>query len=344
MITLFKRIAADTLFHLGLLRLWKAVVLRRKAVVLMYHRVLTSDESRRAGSHPGIVVERDTFAWQMDLLQQHFTVVNLAEFLDGVEGRRPFAPSSCLITFDDGWRDNYDNALPILRARRLPSVLFLPVSFIGRRQMFWREALTQLLSRAVVASRGDLGLKQRLGGSLASIGLIDVLDLSASAPHPQVVEAVSARMTALEPPSADQLDGLASTLGADLAALAEDDAFIDWAQAAEMANAGCALGGHGVSHRPLTGLQLDDARREIEGAYAALSAAGHAPVAFSYPNGHWNADVAALTERAGYHLAFTTEGGAVKAGDNAWSLRRVNIHQGATHSPGLFMARILGLM
>src|SRR5688572_8924764 len=108
-----KSVVADALYYTGLLRLWQSIVLRRKAVVLMYHRVLTGDERSRCGSHPGIVVDRETFALQMDVLKRQFVVLSLDEFTDRVERRQPFPPSSCLITFDDGWRDTFTNALPI---------------------------------------------------------------------------------------------------------------------------------------------------------------------------------------------------------------------------------------
>lgn len=44
---------SHVLYGLGLLQLWQALILRRKAVVLMYHRVLTREERARTGSHPG---------------------------------------------------------------------------------------------------------------------------------------------------------------------------------------------------------------------------------------------------------------------------------------------------
>jgi hypothetical protein len=95
--------------------------------------VLTREQRLQTASQPGIVVEDKTFAMHMALLKRRFTVLTLDQFADRVTNRRVFGDSCCLITFDDGWIDNFDNALPVLRTHGLPAVIFLPVNFIGRR-------------------------------------------------------------------------------------------------------------------------------------------------------------------------------------------------------------------
>src|SRR3712207_3686640 len=93
---------AYTLYYTGVFRVWQSIALRRKAVVLMYHRVLTPEARRRTGSHPGIVVDRRTFARHMAVLKRRFVVLSTEEFARHLERREPLPDSSCLITFDDG--------------------------------------------------------------------------------------------------------------------------------------------------------------------------------------------------------------------------------------------------
>jgi peptidoglycan/xylan/chitin deacetylase (PgdA/CDA1 family) len=343
--TAVKWTIAHALYYSGVLRVWQAVALRRKAVVLMYHRVLTEDERRRAGSHPGIVVGQSTFAWQMDLLRRRFSVLSIDDFQACLAGRRPFPPSSCLITFDDGWLDNYTNALPVLRTRGLPAVLFLPVNFIGSRRLFWREALAQLVSRAVVAARTSPELTARLRDRLAPLGLADLLACADVDPHLAVVEAIGERMSALAPVEHQVLGALAGDLGLGEDDYGNADRFMGWSEVEAMAQGGVALGGHGMDHRLLTEVAIDEARAEVRGSIATLASrlGGATAAAFSYPNGCWNAAVASEVAQAGYQVAFTTEGGHVAVGDNAWALRRVNVHEDATRSPALFLARIVGL-
>ena len=163
------------LYYTGLLQLWQRVIMRRKAVVLMYHRVLTDEERQLTGSHPAIVIDRETFASHMALLKRRFSVLSLEEFARHIEQKIPFPDSSCLITFDDGWRDNVTNALPILQRHGLPALIFLPVNYIGCRRLFWPEALTHLLVRAVLEVRRHPERRDRLRSILAPAGLDGVL-------------------------------------------------------------------------------------------------------------------------------------------------------------------------
>ena len=168
------------------------VKLRRKAVVLAYHRVLTPEQRDRTASQQGLVVEDGTFARQVALLTRLFTVLTLDEFADHLARRLPFRGPCCLITFDDGWIDNFENALPVLRAHKLPAVMFLPVNFIGRRRLFTREALTHLLVRAVAVSRKEPGRRDVLRAHLAPLGLDRVLDIDDEDPLPAVLMLVGA--------------------------------------------------------------------------------------------------------------------------------------------------------
>ena len=84
----------------------------------MYHRVLTRGRTSVGGSHPALVVERETFARSDGGPEAalHRDVGRGVRRADGA--KTPFPDSTCLITFDDGWRDNFTNALPSLQAAR----------------------------------------------------------------------------------------------------------------------------------------------------------------------------------------------------------------------------------
>ena len=125
-----KTIAASVLFHAGLLRRLAHRRLRNGAIVLMYHRVLPEDRAAQSFSHPGIVVTPATFERQMALLKREFRPLSLQDFLGHMEARIPFPDGACLVTFDDGWIDNHDYALPILRRHGVPAVVFVATDYI----------------------------------------------------------------------------------------------------------------------------------------------------------------------------------------------------------------------
>jgi peptidoglycan/xylan/chitin deacetylase (PgdA/CDA1 family) len=338
-----KRVAARVLYTVGLLQIWQAIVLRRRAVVLMYHRVLTPAEREAAASHPALVVMRDTFARQMAFLRKRFIVLSPAEFAEHVRQRRPFPSSSCVITFDDGWRDNYDNAWPILSALELPSLIFLPINYIGQRRVFWQEAFVQLLRRALLEVQRQPGRRAVFEALLARVGLAAVLTEPAS--EPSLTDLVTAQKGLTRETVDRFVTELAEALGVSLSDLAAADGFIDWAQVEAMAGQGVTFGGHGVDHLLLTKVSEAQVEAEVVGSKAALDDRLNVGVpAFSYPNGYCTPAIAASVRRAGFQLAFIAEGGPVTCTDDPWTLSRINIHESLTDTEPLFLARLVGLL
>lgn len=336
--------ASHALYYTGLLRLWQAIVMREKAVVLMYHRVLTPDEQRRTGSHPALVVDRDTFASQMAVLKRRFRVLSLPEFAECLERRVPFPHSSCVITFDDGWRDNFTNALPILARHGLPALVFLPVNYIGRRRLFWQEALTHLLVRAVADVRRDPGRRPRLADLVAPAGLDAVLDTDENDPRSAIMSAVGSQKPLTRSATESLIASLARELGVSLDELAAIDGFIDWQQAETMSRLGIAFGGHGAEHLLLTQVSREEAECEIRTSKQAIDTRlGEQVSAFSYPNGYHTPDIAGRVKASGYRLAFITKGGFVRCDDDPLTVRRFNVHESVTKTTPMFLARVVGL-
>jgi peptidoglycan/xylan/chitin deacetylase (PgdA/CDA1 family) len=93
--------------------------------VLMYHKV--NDVAGNPGAVPTAL-----FADQMARLQTlDFAVVGLDAVLDHYVRGAPLPPRATLITFDDGYRDVLERALPVLQRQGYPAVLFVPLGFVG---------------------------------------------------------------------------------------------------------------------------------------------------------------------------------------------------------------------
>jgi peptidoglycan/xylan/chitin deacetylase (PgdA/CDA1 family) len=339
-----KATLAYTLYYLGVLDLMRSRVLRNKAVVLMYHRVLPEAQRARTASHPGYVVSDTTFARHMHCLSQRFTVLSEQQFVSHLDDGHPFPDSSCLITFDDGWHDNLTHALPVLRTHHLPAAIYLPVNFIGTRRLFWREALTHALLEAIRQQRrGDVS-SDAVRNVLESHGLGHVLDIADPDPRSAVIEAVQQQAHRRMQDDGAVVKALETLLGVEVQAMETGDTFLSWDEVHDMAAAGISFGAHGVEHRLLGELPPAEADFEVRESKRVVTERVGAPVVgLTYPNGSVTPAVRGMVEAAGYRVAFTTEPGPVAVGDDRFLLRRINVHEDMTASTPMFLARIVGL-
>jgi peptidoglycan/xylan/chitin deacetylase (PgdA/CDA1 family) len=336
---------AHALYYTGVLRIWQAIVLRRKAVVLMYHRVLSDEERQATCSHPGIVVSKATFEAQMAFLKRRFVVLSVDQFANRLDNRAPFLDSSCLITFDDGWRDNFEHALPALARHGLPAIVFLPVNYIGRDCPFWQEALTHLVWRAVEEVTSNPGRRDRLLDLVSPLGLQGLLQLGDLHGRASICEAVRTIKQEGRSLIGQVLLDLSAELGIDLAEISRTDGFMTWDQVGEMSRHGVALGGHGAEHHLLTQIPSTDAAADILTSKQVLDARlSQRARAFAYPNGDWNPEVATAVRMSGFDLAFTTRRGFVTCDDDRFAIRRVNVHDDMTRTMPMFLARVTGIL
>src|SRR5512139_453629 len=234
---LVKLCLAYALYYSGILHVLKAWKLNGRAVVLMYHRVLPEEMMRRSYSHPGIIVERSAFERQMAFLKQEFNVLSFPEFSRHVEHRIPFGANDCLITFDDGWKDNFTHAVPVLRQHGFSAVIFPPVNYIGTARMFWQEELTAALIRILRLAQKDGSRKRRLRELLEGHGLEDILDMREDDARQAISRVVQARKTGPR----DEVHALIRSLHAGSGERADADpvdTFMDWHEVKALAAAG----------------------------------------------------------------------------------------------------------
>ena len=217
--------------------------------VLMYHKV--NDVPGNPTTVPTVVFDE-----QMALLRElAYQPVDLdavlAHYVDG----RPLPPRAVLITFDDGYCDNLQNAAPILRRYGYPAVLFIPLGYV-----------------------------------------------SSSLPLPH------------EEPLA--LRGVLNRT-------------LDWEQLHELEASGVRIESHGIGHRPLADLEVDEAAREIVLSKLRLEEQLGRPVrAFAYVKGseaHYRPVHLSLLRQAGYDVAFTSISGANGPRTDPLQLHRYNV-------------------
>jgi peptidoglycan/xylan/chitin deacetylase (PgdA/CDA1 family) len=217
--------------------------------VLMYHKVNDKPEN-------SVTVPVGQFDEQMAQLGElGYRPIGLDAVIDYYVDGTPLPPQAVLITFDDGYRDNLENAAPILNSYGYPAVVFVPVAYVaGTRPLPHDE-------------------------HLASRGIVN-------------------------PP-------------------------LSWEQLHELEAAGLRVESHGIGHRPLADLEVDEAAREITLSKLRLEDRLQRPVrAFAYVKGseaHYRLVHLSLLKQAGYDVAFTSISGSNGPGTDPLQLHRYNV-------------------
>lgn len=298
--------------------------------VLMYHRVLPTTDPRYALEEPGMVVTPASFRQQLRLLKRFFTVLPLSEWVDRSRAGTPLPPRACAITFDDGWRDNYEYALPILLEEQVPATVFAVAEMIGTNRQFWPNRLM----KALAASGPE---RQRHFDWLP--------ELSAYAGHSSLSrEQVATVVAGCKRFADDFIEWRLDQLEPELGIQPQPPELMDWTQLRAMQDTGLVeIGSHTCNHRRLiSGLDAAVMEREIVASKSILAQQLERPVSlFCYPNGDVSEAAARLVD-AHYQAAVTTHHGINTGSVAVTSLSRLGVHEDIGNTTLRFSARLSG--
>lgn len=335
---LLKRSLAVAAYYSGIAWLSLALGFRQRVVVLMYHRVLPAQPPADVFSSDAIVVTPRTFERHMRFLRRFCNPLRVEQLAAMIRGEAPWPARACVVTFDDGWFDNAQHALPVLERNAVPAVVFVATGLLGTATTFWQERLTRLLFRA-------WQLREPARPIFAALGAVGILQTA----EPDARKRVRDLVTAMKPWTQDQIRDLAARIEQLLGdhgirVDCGDDRFMSWAQAASLLNSGLvAVESHAHSHAPLTSIDHQAVSHELSRSKHELQTQLGRDCRFlAYPNGNYDEHVAALARAAGYELAFTTDSGCVLPGDDRYKLKRINIGERGTDSNHGFLCRLLG--
>lgn len=122
-----------------------------KAAILMYHSVGENDLFFN--------VQLKNFIKQMDYLKKNkFNVVNLDQLIEWIEKKQKIPKKTVVLTFDDGYQDNYFNVLPILKKYNFSATIFLAVNLIGQKIGDSEKIVLDMLNWLQIKEMHQLGL------------------------------------------------------------------------------------------------------------------------------------------------------------------------------------------
>ncbi|MBS3913930.1 polysaccharide deacetylase family protein [Methylomonas rivi] len=271
---------------------------RKKLLIMIYHRVLDKPDFMRPGE-----VDKVAFTWHMQLLAKHFNVLPLADALDRMQNDTLPSRAVC-ITFDDGYADNYNNALPILQQFNLTATFFIANGFLNGGRM-WNDTVIEAIRNfpGSVLDLTEIGLGQ--------------FDMISENQKGQAANKIIGQIKHLPIETRNQYTAYIAAQSQNL----PDDLMMTSEQLKKLYQSGMEIGGHTVNHPILAKLDDEIANQEILQNKLFLEQLLSISLRFfAYPNGKPDSDFLRqhkqMVRENGYQAAVSTHWGvATKSTD-----------------------------
>ena len=338
------RILAGGYYYSGMPRIRH----RGRVAILTYHRVVPESLVREEHIQPGMYVLDRAFEDHMAYLKKQFTILPIERLVEMRQtGRLEQGRSYCAVTFDDGWRDNYQYAFPLLKKYGVPATVFLATDYIGTANWFWPDRLAWLIGQAR-GNRTEDAAQEAINTVIREIPEIGV----------ETTNRWLARCNAKSRLDADTLIEWCKDLDPQLIARfverlgralridpPQKRLLLNWDEVREMASHGITFGSHSCTHRIMTKVSLLEAERELTGSWQAMLQQGIKPApVFCFPNGNCNQELKNSARKSGYLAAVGCTTGLVGDGsDDLFDLKRIGFHQDISSSVTHFVLALSGL-
>lgn len=287
-----KDLLAQSLVGSGCEWFLKRIGAWRGLLVLNYHRI--GNPAGTPWDHDLWSAATEEFDWQIGYLKQNFELITPAD-LERVRSR----PRSqyVMVTFDDGYRDNYEAAYPVLKSHGVPATFFLATGFLDRPHISWWDEVAWMIR---TTTRDFLDGPEWLSDPL----LVDHLN-----PQRTIRCLLKIYKTLSNERTPEFLEWLGEETGCGRCPtrLAYNQ-WMTWDMVRQMRSDGMHFGAHTVNHPILARLPADAQLHEIRESRRRIEEELSEPVlAFSYPVGgvtSCNTDTLNCLKDEGFEWAF----------------------------------------
>lgn len=299
----------------GITKVLESLPQRPVLIILNYHRVGKAAETPYdSGTFSATPEELDS---QLDYLKRRFNMATLETAMNMLNGDA-LRRASVLITFDDGYLDNYTLAFPILRKHGVQGVFFLPTAFVGTARLPWWDAIAYMIKKS---RKKSIHLEyphpatfdpENDGAALVSMQILHALiQPEVKDPARFIADLEKACETARPEGASERL-------------------FLNWEEAREMQRRGMAFGSHTDTHEVLSKLSPERQREEVFRSREILERELDRRIdTLAYPVGQqycFSADTVEALKETGYRAAFSFYGGLNRPGEmQPFDIRRYSV-------------------
>ncbi|MCJ7443531.1 MAG: polysaccharide deacetylase family protein [Methanotrichaceae archaeon] len=260
-------------------------------LILIYHGVGQNQEN---WMHPSI--NEKIFETQINYIKRRYKVISLKSLVSLNQEKKPLPKKAAIITFDDGYKNIYKYAYPILRKYNIPATIFLTTGVIGTGDLLWWDKISYIIwktdCRSIEFDSGMISLESVKERSEFCFTLTEKLKGYPNNKKFDLIEDIGRSLDVKVP----------SDIGKKI--------YLSWSEIIEMNSDGFEMGSHTISHPILTKIALKDADYEIANSKRDIEHKIKANVvSFSYPNGlpgDYNAEIINLLKENGFKCAVTS--------------------------------------
>lgn len=286
--------------------------------VLAYHRVCEPDPSS-PWDRDVISATPEEFRGQLQFIRTHFTTISSAQVVLWKHGRLRMPRNPVVLTFDDGYRDNHDVVMPILREMGMVADFFICPWHIENRALFWWDKIAYCVRRSTKKAM-TVTYPKRVH-----------LDLST----PLAVEQARRKALGIVKGKA-QIDisryirELQEAAGVEIREEADAEKLImGWGDVRSLRKAGMGIGSHSYTHPLLAFAHEATVREELVRSKSAIEAAlGERISTLAYPVGAASKHTRRMAEDAGYDIAYGYAGGVTYLhSPDFFAIRRIPVER-----------------
>lgn len=289
--------------------------------IIMYHYVRDVEET----DFPALkALSIGHFRSQIEKLEKEYEFISLAQVASG----KKMPPNACVLSFDDGLKDHYQNIFPILKEKNISGAFFpITCSFDGVvADVHKIHFLLAKCGAGVLVNKFHEFLKSRDTDEQKKYFISGQEKIDPRYRFDDILTAnLKVRLNTLpdEIRSAFLDIAFRSSFG-DESKLAEQ-LYLSKTEIKEMALSGMTIGSHTVNHRRLDTLSVDEQHHELMTSKEQLEALVAGPIiSLSYPYGSYNNATLEIARDLGYSIALGTEVGVNEGKMNPFALKRLN--------------------
>lgn len=287
-----KRLFAHVLIESGTLEILKNSFPIKELTVLVYHKV-----------------NPDHFENQIKYLKEHYTLVSEQDVVDYFYSGKKLPENSVLLTFDDGYLNNYLYAYPVMKKYNVPGIIFLATSLIGKNSFAWYDVLDYVIRHTK---------KKHITFENVTYRLPDEFDkLKKSLYHVSITLPNEKRKKLVK----DIIKQSGVVLPKKVP---EEHAFMTWKQVREMTDV-IAFGAHTHTHPILPNVEREGIKKEIKQSCNEIKKhIGKKVVSFCYPNGDYDQNSLDVLSELKLKLAFSSDFGRNTQKTHPFLIKRIS--------------------